>query len=192
MTALQYQMRQASPDDLDQVIELLTRRREWLEARGSDQWSTNRHRLRPRMDEAIRTGRTWLLTDLNRRTLGTITITTEGDRDFWTADELATRALYLSRLATDPDYAGHELGRVMLDWALWMANKRGCAEVRLDAWKTAAGLHEYYVQHGWTYLRTVQAPGRYSGALFSRSAEHPPRIPELIFNGVTDGEPQHC
>jgi GNAT superfamily N-acetyltransferase len=186
MTLHQYRMREAGPGDLDRVVELIEQRTEWLRNRGSDQWSTNRHRLRPRMTAAIKRGETWVLVNLRHEVLGTVTASTKADPDFWTHEEQQTPALYLSRLATDPRYAGQKLGRIMLRWSLYEAHRRGLAKVRFDAWKTSPGLHDYYRSQGWTYLRTVEAPGRYSGALFSREAEKITDIPELIFDGITD------
>jgi GNAT superfamily N-acetyltransferase len=183
-----YYINPAGPSNLDRVVELLELRTNWLSDRGSDQWSTNRHLLRARMNNAIAAGRTWILTDLKYNPVGTITISFDADPDFWSPAEQQDRAMYLSRLATDPRLAGQELGRAMLDWATWYAAGARCTEVRLDAWKTATGLHRYYVNRGWTYLRTVEAPGRYSGALFSRPAEPNIRFPEIDLTGTHHGD----
>jgi GNAT superfamily N-acetyltransferase len=181
-----YKIHQASPAELDDVVRLIEQRQQWLRDQGSDQWSVERTPLRERMAANIDRGRTWLLTNLARRPLGTITVFREADPDFWTPSEAAVPALYLARLASDPASRGAGIGSVMLRWSLNKAFRNHLAEVRFDAWKTSAGLHRYYQQQGWTYLRTVDRPGRFSGALFARPAE-PVRIPELLW---TDN-PEH-
>jgi len=44
------------------------------------------------------------------------------------------------------------------------------AAAQLDAWRDNEGLHAYYRDRGFTHLRTVEAEGRRSGALFQRPA----------------------
>jgi GNAT superfamily N-acetyltransferase len=128
------------------------------------------------MVQSIAAKQTLLLRDANSfEPLGTITFSTEGDPDFWTEEERAVPSLYLAKLATRTDSAGQGLGRLMLDYALYYAVAQRLKEVRMDVWKTATNLHEYYRMQGWTYLRTVEKPGRFSGALFTRHVE-PPKV----------------
>ncbi|MCX4387635.1 hypothetical protein OG777_11920 [Micromonospora peucetia] len=42
------------------------------------------------------------------------------------------------------------------------------AYLRLNAWKANAALHCYYLGQGFRHVRTVDVPGRNSGALFER------------------------
>ncbi|WP_189172298.1 GNAT family N-acetyltransferase [Pilimelia anulata] len=125
------------------------------------------------MPGLIADGAIWVLEDADTM-VGTITLETSGDPDFWTPTELAEPALYLSKLATLPSRAGEELGALLLDWACDHAYRRGVPEVRLDAWRTNPALHDYYRHRGWTYLRTEVTPGRQSGALFVRAARPMP------------------
>lgn len=165
-----YKMRQAHKEDINRVIELINNRTKWLAERGSDQWSTNRSRLQERMANHIAAGRTWVL-DRNQETVGTVSISTEADKDFWTNEEQKTPSLYIFRLATDPNLTGMGLGKHILQWSINYAAEHDLAEVRCDAWKTSPGLHNYYLNNGWKYLRTEEVPGRYSGALFSHPAK---------------------
>lgn len=164
MTKPQFVVRQALPNDLDTVMALLRERIEWLRARGSDQWSTW-ETWRAKIEPAVEEGNVWLLFD-GTGPVGTITVEFRGDRDFWTPDECAEPAAYLSKLAVRLDHAGHELGVLLTDWASDYAYRRGCKFVRLDAWKTNNELHAYYANRGWKFLRTVDTPGRNSGSLF--------------------------
>lgn len=165
----------ASPSELATVMDLLNARVAWLRERGSDQWSTY-ERWEPEMAESIDEHRTWLLRDRRNEPVGTITLSTEGDPDFWTVDERHVPALYPAKLATRLDVRGQHLGRLLLDFARYMAVAQRLQEVRLDVWKTSAELHRYYEREGWKYLRTVEKPGRFSGALFTRHVVPPPLV----------------
>lgn len=163
----------ARQDELPVVMDLLYDRVRWLQSRGSDQWSTY-PRWEPEMVRSIARGETHLLRDADTfQPLGTITMSTEADSDFWTEEERAVPALYLAKLATRTGAAGRGIGRLMLDYSLYRAVAEGLHEVRMDVWKTATELHDYYRAQGWTYLRTVEKPGRFSGALFSKVVEPP-------------------
>jgi GNAT superfamily N-acetyltransferase len=163
----------ARKDDLSLVMGLLHRRVEWLRDQGSDQWSTYQ-RWEPEMVESIAEGRTLVLRVADTyEPVGTLTFSHEADPDFWTLEEQEVPALYLSKLATNPDYAGCGLGRLMLDYALYLAIAERLAEVRMDVWRTAKKLHQYYESQGWSHDRTVDKPGRWSGALFTRRIEIP-------------------
>jgi len=163
--------------DIDVVMDLLHARVSWLRKQGSDQWSTWQ-RWRPEIEQAIAEHRVWILYETATSTpLGTLTVYDEGDADFWSERERHVPALYLAKLATHPDRAGQDLGRLMLEFAMYLARTKQRTEVRLDVWRTSTQLHRYYQQQGWTHLRTVETPERHSGALFSRTVEQRHQMP---------------
>jgi hypothetical protein len=86
-----YVMHWASPADLPEVMALLDERRRWLHEWGSDQWSPDRA-FATRMAHAVDRRETLLLRD-EGVSIATITVTSEGDPDFWTPDELKESAL---------------------------------------------------------------------------------------------------
>jgi GNAT superfamily N-acetyltransferase len=158
----------STPGDVDAVVGLLKQRIDWLRRRGVDQWSSWRG-WDEKIEAGVSAGSVWLLADQDEP-VGTVTVEDTPDRDFWTSDEAADPAMYLSKLATRPDRAGAELGALLLDWAGEHAYRRGCRYVRLDAWKTNGRLHAYYRQRGWSFVRMSDAAHRRSGALFQRPA----------------------
>ncbi|OLF18214.1 hypothetical protein BU204_06485 [Actinophytocola xanthii] len=167
-------LRQAEPDDLDTVLEILGQRVAWLRRRGSDQWSTF-PRWPAKLKASISRGETWIAESREHEPVGTITVFTSGDTDFWSPDELAIPALYLAKLATLPPDAGapdvvHGLGQLILEWTVDYAARAHLAVVRLDVWRTAHALHRWYELHGWTKVRTIELPHRKSGTLFERPA----------------------
>ncbi|MFI6030709.1 GNAT family N-acetyltransferase [Amycolatopsis magusensis] len=162
----------ARESELAQVMDLLLARVHWLQERGSDQWSTY-PRWEPEMKVSIAENRTWLIWDnFTFEAVGTITFDTDGDTDFWTEEELKVPALYLAKLATSTSYRGRGIGRLILDFSLYQARALALQECRMDVWKSAHGLQDYYRSQGWTYLRTVEKPGRNSGALFKHEVSH--------------------
>jgi len=171
----------ASQADVDDVLGLLLARAQWLAALGSDQWH-NFEEKRDHLEQQVLDGRTWIMRDDDTgKPLGTIRFT-DPDPDFWTADEQQVPALYLAKLATDPNEAGRGLGRLLLDFAMYQAvASQTVREVRFDVWRTADRLQRYYLDQGWTRVRTVVKPGRFSGALFTRA------VPRLTINTPPPG-----
>lgn len=161
-------LRPAQIGEFDAVLALLGETVERLRQRGLDQWSTW-PTWRTKMRPALERGDVWLLLD-DGNVIGTITAERCGDPDFWTPVELAEPAVYLSKLAIRQDRTGGELGALLLRWASDHAYRQGCTWIRLDAWKANEGLHRYYRERGWQYLRTVANDARRSGALFQAPA----------------------
>jgi GNAT superfamily N-acetyltransferase len=180
----------AKASDVPAVMDLLLSRATWLRSKGSDQWA-NFADKQDKLEHLVSTGRTWIMRDdATARPLGTITYV-DPDPDFWTPEDRQVPAKYLAKLATDPESAGQGLGRLLLDFAKYQAVADGeTREIRFDVWKTAADLQQYYLDQGWTYLRTVEKAGRFSGALFSYAVV-PPQV-NVLPNGLIIGQPSAC
>lgn len=169
-----YIMRPAADRDLEAVMDLLDRRIEWLRRIGSDQWNTGRT-FRNRMANNIARRETWLLLDQDDA-IGTLSISAEGDPDFWSPHELADSALYLGKMASSTARTGEGLGALMISWTRQWAARQGFAVVRWDVWRTNNDLQEYYRAQGAQYVRTVEVADRWSGALFEVSASEQPEL----------------
>jgi GNAT superfamily N-acetyltransferase len=152
--------------DIPDVLQLLNTAAAWLHERGIDQWphEFTAERVAPHVAMA----QVWLVRDDDGLAVGTMRLTTDADPDFWTPTESAEEAIYVSGLAINRSGAG--LGALMLRWAADYAGRLGWHWLRLDARRDNAKLHRYYLDRGWRYLRTVTAPGRFSGALFDHAA----------------------
>jgi hypothetical protein len=153
--------------DLDDVLGVLNMAAAELHRKGLDQWphGFTADRIYPYVANA----EMWLVRDGNGRPAATIRAAADADPDFWTPAEAAELAQYVSKMARTPD-AKPGTGTMLLRWITDRAAQLGYSWVRLDAWRTNTGLHQYYADRGWTWLRTVAAPGRQSGALFQRPA----------------------
>lgn len=157
-------MTRAREADVAEIVAILLSRREWLHARGLDQWST-RTDWSGVVAAAVGRGDVWVATSEDV-VIGTITLTDDGDSDFWTQRELSDRALYMSKMATTIEHSGAGLGRQMIAWAQKWAHDHGYDYLRWDAWRTNSDLISYYLDVGATWIRTERAPKRKSGALF--------------------------
>lgn len=73
----------------------------------------------------------------------------------------------------------------MLRWAVDQAYQAGMNWARLDVYREAARLREWYAAQGWEPVRETVVPGKRSGALFRRRAE-PDREAREMFSGYLD------
>lgn len=177
-----FRVRRATELDLDGIMRILLGRRTWLrETKLSDQWASVAE-WRQLLVYLVRRGHVWILTTADEgRIVGTVTVSADPDRDFWERADRRVPALYVSKLATDVDWKGQELGQELLEWVRGLGRLRGAEVLRLDTWKTSRGLRHYYENRGWRHLGTVEIDRRQSGSLFERStagADIPPELAE--------------
>lgn len=161
-------IRKAGEDDIPSAHHVLHAASQWLAARGYDQWQR-----RPITTEHVRmlvnAGSMYVGT-LDNRIVATMAVDKRADPDFWEPQDDPENALYLHKMAVNPEYRGHRLGEELTDYAAAKARAEGKKWLRLDAWRSNPDLQEYYRSRGWTHVRTVNAPHRDSGALFQRDA----------------------
>lgn len=122
---------------------------------------------------------TWLLFD-HSEAIGTASISTDGDPDFWSPAELAEPALYLGKMASSLNRSGEGIGALMVLWARDWAARHGFSFLRWDVWRTNPELQDYYRRLGATHVRTVEVADRWSGALFQASATVQPDLAERV------------
>lgn len=180
-------IRRAVPGDLRTVTSILYAVARWLHRQGHDQWPDGSPSLGPvRIGGQIDSGEFWIVSE-DRDPLAVIALSPFGDIDFWSPAELAEPAVYISKAAVLRKAVGRGLGAMLLRWAVDRAAQEGVDRVRLDVWKTNTGLQDYYRRQGWTYLRTAEADGRNSGALFCRVARLDPEAYEAFTRLETPG-----
>jgi ribosomal protein S18 acetylase RimI-like enzyme len=167
----------ATPDDLDTLIAFRDQAAAWLASRGIDQW----HEPWPTEDlmvegmlRNIHAGETFIVWDDDDTPTATITINRFAKPELWTEEEAAEPALYAHKVTVDRAYGGQGLGAELLDWAGTRAAEEDAVWLRVDVWTTNERLQHYYLEQGFTYVRTVVLPHNPSGALFQRPAERVP------------------
>ncbi|HSV68433.1 MAG TPA: GNAT family N-acetyltransferase [Mycobacteriales bacterium] len=158
-------IRPARAGEAHEVVRLWNAAAAWLASRGIDQWQ-----YPPRLDRiagSIERGECYLA-EQDGRIIGTVTVDSYADPDFWQPNDEPENALYVHRMAITRDAAGQEVGTALLDWAADLAAKAGKKWLRLDAWRTNTGLHRYYAERGFRSVRVVNRANRRSGALYQR------------------------
>ncbi|WP_369183780.1 GNAT family N-acetyltransferase [Streptomyces sp. Y1] len=163
----------AKPADLEYLLAARREAAAWLQSLGSDQWS--RDYPADKLLATIDAGTVFMLRD-GAETAGTITVTPEAEPGLWNDDELAEPSRFVNKLTVSRAYAGRDVGGRLLNWASERAATEGAVWLRLDAWTTNERLQQYYLDHGFTHVRTVREGGavnggpRVSGWLAQRAA----------------------
>jgi GNAT superfamily N-acetyltransferase len=139
-------MTRAQADDLDAVMGILENATAWLEARGIDQWHDD-PRLRTRIASRIERGEMWLAR-LGQEAIGTLALQW-ADEEMWSARP--PDAGYVHGLAVRRAYAGHGVGRALLDWAAGEVARAGRKFLRLDCVAHNGALRAYYEAAGFVY-----------------------------------------
>lgn len=162
-------IRLASLADTTALMKLRIEAEGWLADAGIDQWRAPGFRERglAKWQGNIADGRTWVVPDGNGELLGTITLA-RPDTDFWTKADEPDSAIYVAKLITARAAAGQRLGGRMLDWAGGVAQAQSRPWLRLDVWRDNTKLQRYYLNEGFTHVRTEAPAHRLSGWMAQR------------------------
>jgi ribosomal protein S18 acetylase RimI-like enzyme len=146
----------------------------WLAERGIEQWPMSFTESPERagwLREQAGDGNVFVWTALGSHPIATITVTPWQDPDFaafWPDRDV--HAQYIARFAVAPTgrrlFPG--LGGEMLKFAAETAAARGADVLRLDCAKRNERLQQYYLDHGFVHVHTVDYHERKSGAMFER------------------------
>ena len=184
-------VRRARDDaDLDAIVHLRAEAEQWLRDRGIRQWTDDYHDYaRGVLRDSVDHGAAWVFED-DGTVIATVTINGP-DPDFWAWADDQDAGLYLGKMIVARSHAGRQIGDAIMNWASRRAVQSGKQWVRLDCRRDNTRLHAYYLDHGFTYLRTYHSPSRRteSGWLAQRPAGL--LIPVLIevIESVPPGEP---
>jgi GNAT superfamily N-acetyltransferase len=167
----------AAPEDLMTLVGFRDEAARWLACRGIDQWSEpwpTEDLMMEGMLRNIHNGETFIVRDDDGTPAATITVNYWAKPELWTEAERAEPALYAHKMTVARAYAGQGLGAELLDWAGTRAAKSGAIWLRIDVWTTNEQLQKYYLDQGFSHVRTVVLPHNPSGALFQRPALRAP------------------
>jgi GNAT superfamily N-acetyltransferase len=163
----------ANPDDLPKLLAFREEAASWLTTMGIDQWQ--RPYPADKLLATIKAGVVYMVRD-GESTAATITLTPEAEDGLWMPRELQEPSMFINKLTVARTHAGRDLGGRLLDWAGDRAYHSNAMWLRLDAWTTNSKLQDYYLRHGFAYVRTVTEGGavnggpRVSGWLAQRAA----------------------
>lgn len=165
-------IRPAVAHEVPDVLAMRDEAAAWLAARGSDQWSApwpDAEQMTAGVRRAVDAGDVWVVQD-GDDLVATLTLDTWANPDLWTTAEANEPARYVHRLIVRRRTAGTGLGAELLNWCGDHAARAGARWLRLDAWTTNRDLQQYYLDHGFTHVRTRRLAHNPSGALFQRPA----------------------
>ena len=146
----------ATPGDLRRLLSYRQEASTWLSERGIDQWNN------PFPPEYIagnlEAGSVFLAVD-GDSIAATLTLDTEPEPDLWGVEELQEPCLHLHKLIVRRPYAGRDLGSRLIDWACDRTAQAGGAWVRINVNNHNIRLQRYYLDRGFSHVRTVLGGG---------------------------------
>jgi ribosomal protein S18 acetylase RimI-like enzyme len=137
-------IRQATPQDLDAVTEILRDAARWLEESGMAMWREG-ELLPIRISEDVRSG-LFFLAECDGEPAGTIKYQLE-DKLFW-PDVPQDDSAFVHRLAIKRCFAGGEVSSALLLWAIARTHALGRRYLRLDCEASRARLRALYERIG--------------------------------------------
>ena len=140
-------IRQAMPQDVRALAEILQEAARWLEDRGMAMWQMDE--LRPsRIAEEVNSG-LFFLAERDGEAAGTIGFQLE-DKSFWPDIEQEDSA-FIHRLAIRRRFAGGDVSSALILWAIARAHSLGRRYLRLDCEASRLRLREIYERIGFRF-----------------------------------------
>lgn len=158
-----YQLRQARPQHLLDILSLLLDASKWLETKGTTQWDYYRKDLEGNAQEVVDSmekGNTFVL-EKEDDVIASLTLEPEAsefDIDLWGEEAKAQGATYLHRLVVLREHAGKGIGAGLMKWAEQYVKDAGKTKLRFDCLAENEGLNAYY-QKQYDLKRKVDAYG---------------------------------
>ena len=141
------QVRQATPEDVQRVSDVLVEAAEWLRERGTPMWRGDE--LAPERIAADVLGGEFFVAEVGGEAAGTVKFQLQ-DELFW-PDLPRDEAAFIHRLAVRRRYSGGHVSGVLLAWAAERARSLGRRFLRLDTDAARPRLRAVYERAGFRY-----------------------------------------
>jgi GNAT superfamily N-acetyltransferase len=145
--ASEIEIRQATPQDAQEVSDILKEAARWLEQMGMPLWQQSE--LEPARIAADVSAKLFFLAECSGDTAGTMKFQLD-DPLFW-PDASQGEAAYVHRLAVRRRYAGSGLSTELLRWAVDRTRALGRLYLRLDCAASRPRLRAIYERFGFRY-----------------------------------------
>jgi GNAT superfamily N-acetyltransferase len=152
LSYMQLSIRQATPQDIDAVAEILGEAARWLEEQGMPMW--HQDELQPNRIVADVDSGQFFLAECDGVPAGAIRFQLE-DRLFW-PDVPQDDSAFIHRLAVRRRFAGGEVSSALLLWAIARTNALGRRYLRLDCEASRARLRAVYERIGFRFHSNKQ------------------------------------
>ncbi len=150
---------QAAAGDTEEVMALLVRTAQWLQSKGSTQWSELLEGKDVHgMAQSILDGDVFVFKNKENKMVGVVMLPQKAsawDLELWEDD--IEEAIYLHRLAIDRNTAGKNLGADILDWVTNGISFNGKSVIRLDCIASNESLNRFYSGAGFTFRGTSES-----------------------------------
>lgn len=156
-----------TPTDLELSFRFFNSAIAYQRSKGYELWPQFESSL---IEREMAEGRHWKVTD-GRQVLGIFSVQYQ-DPVIW-GEKDKDPAVYLHRIAVNPELKGKGLMRVIKEWALNHAKEKNKLFLRMDTWGNNEQLRNYYIACGFTYIGQKELrpqgnePGHYGGNLLS-------------------------
>jgi len=161
-------IRPATPDDAQDVLNVWMNAAEWLQSKGIDQWNPEQFSLDFVM-ACIRDSEVFLA-EAGHAIVGTYLLTWS-DPSIWRELDNAESG-YIHKLAVRRDFKGQGIGRLLLEHAENRIMEQGKRCIRLDCMADNERLNRYYLDAGYTYVRRFDGDG-WSANLYEKRVVPP-------------------
>jgi ribosomal protein S18 acetylase RimI-like enzyme len=148
-------IRLASPDDLDTALDVVRAATRHMDSRGIHQWDE----IYPdglTLSEDIRKGHMWVM-EVDGQIAGLISIDNEQPTEYRNVSwRYHGQAVVIHRLTIHPGHQRQGLASRMMEFAEDIAEKHGCAAIRLDAYTQNPAATALYERLGYEKAGTVR------------------------------------
>lgn len=157
---MELQIRAGRPEELDEIMELISRCIEVMQKGGSDQWSDDYPNRRV-LEDDLRRG-VLFAGELMGELAAIVVLDEHQDEEYETIVWRETEGphLLMHRLAVDPRQQGRGIARRMVGFAEAYARQQGYRSLRLDTYARNAAALKLYRGLGYEQRGQVRFPGR--------------------------------
>ncbi|MDQ0112369.1 GNAT family N-acetyltransferase [Paenibacillus harenae] len=149
-------IKKAVPEDAAIILDLWQTSARWLLANGIKQWRPEHFHLE-KVFKFMNDGSNMYLAEMNGVAVGTYVITW-ADPNIW--QELDSKdAGYIHKFAVNRDYKGAGIGSYLIRCAEEQIRQSGRSLVRLDCMAANPRLNQYYLDLGFSYVRSIDGEG---------------------------------
>ena len=157
----------SSPNDIEEIFRLYRLATEFQKTRFEVHWPDFELSL---VEAEISEGRQFKLEEDGK--MACVWAIAKNDPLIWKEQD-EDNAIYIHRIATNPDFRGRKLVNRIVAWALDFANKNNIDFIRMDTVGNNKGLIDYYKKCGFKFLglskleETQGLPAHYDNATVS-------------------------
>jgi ribosomal protein S18 acetylase RimI-like enzyme len=164
---MSFQIQNSNSNDINEIFRLYKIATDFQKTKFTVYWPEFDRKL---IETEISENRQWKIVTDN--TIACIWATTFNDPQIW-EEKNADPAVYIHRIATNPDFRGQQLVEQIVTWAKLYALENKKKFVRMDTVGDNPGLINYYTKCGFDFLgllklkNTAELPAHYNNATVS-------------------------